>query len=363
MPTRILFVSHTATHKGSAVSLYQLMRNLDQSRYQPLAVYSKPGPMVERLQRENIPVWVLKKRGLFGLGLIREALALIRSQGVRLVHLNSAVPFCRYVGIAARLAGVPVVWHIREDPAGKRVRRLKPWIRLLANRILVVSAELARSFSYTGKALHIPNGVDLSMFHPDIDGKPFRQKYGLHETAFIFGVVGSIEERKGQLVFLEAAKPLVQQFPDMRLLIVGSGLQEEEQRITDYLAANPSLAGVVGRTGRLQNIPEVMAALDVVVLPSTWEGFPRAVIEALAAGCPVIATPVGDVPEIISDGEQGYLVPINAPEALSHAMARCMSEQHQLESMQQAALDRARKFSIQAHVDMVQACYEALLYG
>lgn len=361
MRIKILYVSHTPEHKGSALSLYHLLRNLDSSRYQPVAAFSKPGPLVRQLQEESIPAWVLRRRGLLGLGLIHEAYELIKRESIGLVHLNCAVPFCRYVGIAARLAGVPVVWHIREDPNGKRVRRLKVWIKMLAHRIVVVSLELAQSFSGSPKVVHIPNGVDLNAFTPDISGAEIRSRFGIPPQAFVFGVVGSIEPRKGQLFVMEAMNSLLPAHPEIWLLVAGSGLPEAEKDLALYLDEHPALKGVTTLAGRLSEMPEVMASLNVLILHSTWEGFPRVIIEAMAAGRPAISTPVGDVPEIMHDGVEGWLIPMNDMGALTAAMERCLADKDRLKRMGQSAAQTAQRYSIESHVKLVQEQYETLL--
>lgn len=361
MRIKVLYVSHTPEHKGSALSLYHLLRNLDSDRYQPVAAFSKPGPLVSQLQEESIPAWTLCRRGLFGLGLIHEAYGLIKRESINLVHLNCAVPFCRYVGIAARLAGVPIVWHIREDPNGKRVRRLKAWIKMLAHRIVVVSRELEQAFSGSPKVVHIPNGVDLKAFTPEVSGSEFRRRFGIPPHAFVFGVVGSIEPRKGQLLVLEAANSLLPAHSEIWLLIVGSGLPQAEKDLTQYLDGHPAIKNITTLTGRLSGMPEVMAALDVLVLHSTWEAFPRVVIEAMAAGRPVISTPVGDVPDIMDDGVEGWLIPINDMGALMAAMSRCLTDADRLKKMGQSAASAARRYSIESHVALVQEQYEKLL--
>lgn len=361
---RILYVSHTPERKGSAVSLHQLMRGLDRSRFAPVAAFSKPGPLVDALKTDGVPAHVLRRRGPLGLGLIREALTLIRSERIALVHLNSAVPFCRYVGIAAKLARVPVVWHVREDPRGKRVRRLKKWIRLLADRIFVVSSDLEAAFAPSPKVRKIFNGVDTTEFSPDVEGGEFRARFRIPADALVFGMVGSIEPRKGQLDFLRAASLLPLADDNVCLAIVGSGKADDERSVADYLAGNPAVAARTVCTGRLQDVSGAIAALDVLAIPSYWEGFPRALIEAMAAGKPAIASDVGEMPHIVRDGVTGWLVPCGDIERLADAMRGCLAERTRLAAMGNQARARAvAEFSLGAHVATVQGQYDELLRG
>lgn len=360
----ILYASHTPALKGSAVSLTQLVLGLDREVYRPTVVFSKHGPLVEQLKQAGVTAHVLVQKGWLGWRLIRDALAVIDSERIQIVHLNSAVPFCKYIGMAARLRRLPVLWHIREDPGGSRVRRLRKWIRRLSDRILVVSSELEDAFRGDGRVVKIYNGVNVRDFHPDKDGSEFRERYGIPGKAFAFGIVGTIEERKGTLAFLRAASRLVEEGRDAVFLVVGDGLPEDERRVRDLLKSQGGLDGRVVLTGRLANIPEVMAALDVLVIPSLWEGFPRSLIEAMASGTPAIATDVGEVPWMIEDGRSGFVIPREDPGALLHAMRGAMEDRETLESMGRLARAKAEAtYSLERHVQAVCAQYRELLPG
>lgn len=357
----ILYVSHTAALKGSAVSLAQLILGLDRARFEPTVVFSKPGYWLENLGERGVSCRVLRSRGLLGWRLVSEAKAVMDRAGVELVHLNSAVPFCKYVGIAARMRRTPVVWHIREDPLSKRVRSLRKWIRLLADRVLVVSSELERFFEGF-PVVKIFNGVDVDRFRPGLNGEGFRDRFGIPRAAFVFGVVGTIEERKGTLSFLGAAEVLARSDSDVRFAVIGDGMAEDVQSVRRYLSEHGPLASRVVLTGRLDDIPQVMAGLDVLVLPSLWEGFPRSLIEAMACGRVAIASDVGEIPFILEGGRCGMVVPRGDHRALVQAMARCLSDRAALNEMGRLARERvARELSLERHVGAIQNEYLELL--
>lgn len=359
---RILYVSHTPALKGSAVSLTQLALGLEPDAYRPTVVFSKPGTLVERLRESGVATCVLSRKGLLGRHLIRDSLRVIDEESIQLVHLNSAVPFCKYVGIAAKLRRLPVVWHIREDPEGERVRRLKKWIRRLSDRILVVSSELEMAFRGEGRVVKIFNGVNIDAFKPGNDGSPFRERFGIPGSAFVYGIVGTIEERKGTLEFLKAAERLLEQGLEAWFLVVGDGLPEAERQARDFVKGRRRLEERVVLTGRLAEIPEVMAALDVLVIPSLWEGFPRSLIEAMASGKPAIATDVGEVPWMLEDGRNGFLIPRADREALVRAMRGALEKRDELAELGlQARVKAEREYSMERHVAAVCRVYEELL--
>jgi glycosyltransferase involved in cell wall biosynthesis len=330
---------------------------LDPLEFRPVAAFSKPGFLVEDLAGRGIACEVLEERGLLGWRLVRQTLQLMRRESVDLVHLNSAVPFCKYVGIAARVRHVPVLWHIREDPRGKRVRSLKKWIRLLADRVIVVSSELEEAFR-TFPVVRIFNGVDVERFHPNRTGSAFRDRYGIPRDALLFGIVGTVEERKGTLLFLRAAEALLQAGSDAHFAVVGDGPEEAERAVADYLAQRPALASRMVLTGRLDDIPQVMAAIDVLVMPSLWEGFPRSLIEAMACGRAAIASDVGEIPYILEGGASGRLIPRGDLPALIQAMEDLGARKDSLPELGMRARERVMaEFTLERHVKLMQDEY------
>jgi glycosyltransferase involved in cell wall biosynthesis len=158
--------------------------------------------------------------------------------------------------------------------------------------------------------------VDTSRFHPGVSGGAVRKELGL--TGPVAGLVAMLRGSKGHRFFLEAAREVLQALPETRFLIVGDGIGYEDvkRRVREM-----GLEQAVIMTGFRTDIPEVMAALDVLVLPSTKsEGFPQAVAQALAVGTPVVATATGGIPELIRDGKTGRLVPPADPHALAEAI-------------------------------------------
>ena len=152
----------------------------------------------------------------------------------------------------------------------------------------------------------ISAGVDGERFHPGVSGKEVRKELGLG-AAPVVGLVANIRGSKGHNVFLEAARAVLARQPAARFLIVGDGVGfDEVSRRVREMGLDPS----VRLTGFRRDIPEVMAALDVLVLPSIRsEAIPQVIPQALAVGTPVVASTVGGSPELIRDGENGRLVP------------------------------------------------------
>jgi glycosyltransferase involved in cell wall biosynthesis len=192
----------------------------------------------------------------------------------------------------------------------------------LVDRVIAVS-EAARAFLVSSKGYDprkivvVPNGRDLSVFRPGVGGAAVRKELGLDRATPVVGVVGRLEPQKGHTYLLDAWPQVLAEFPDARLLVVGEGALREalaEQARATRIAESVIFAGF------RSDVPRVLDALDVLALPSLYEGMPLTAIEASAMAKPVVATAVDGTPEVIRDGRTGRLVPPADSAALGRAL-------------------------------------------
>lgn len=211
----------------------------------------------------------------------------------------------------------------------------------------------------------------LSIIHNGIDLRPFRQaippeqrhalraQMGAQDGDRLLGSVGLLWHIKGYHVLLPAFRRVLSHNPSARLVLVGAG----EQRVA--LGALAEQLGIAGRTtflGWRADVPRLLQALDLYVQPSLSEGLPMALLEASAAGLPIVATAVGGVPEIVMDGQTGLLVAPQDPEAMAEALVRLLSDPNLASTLSTNARDRARReFSAEAMAAKYMALYEELL--
>jgi glycosyltransferase involved in cell wall biosynthesis len=361
---RVLLASHHASRRGSAISLVELGIRLAEYGYEPVFVFSKHGTLVDDLIDRGYRVVQIKRAGLLRVATIREAFALIRELGISLVHVNSAVPFSKYIALAARLAGVPVVWHIREPVEDKRMTRQRRWIRWLANRIVVLTRQQASFFNAPDKTARVFNGVDLVCFRRQTERGEAKHTLGYTRDEFLFIQIGSIEHNKGQYRAVQALAQLLADLPHCRLLIVGAMIEPEELNAVEaFVATNPALKAAVRLYGETADVRPLIWAADCLLLPSLRESFPRTIMEAMAAGTPVIASAVGAVEDMVDNGVTGLLVPPDDVGALATAMrAMATTDLAGANSMatncEKAA---ARSFSMEAHMAAVTSIYDNLL--
>jgi teichuronic acid biosynthesis glycosyltransferase TuaC len=261
---------------------------------------------------------------------------------------------------AAREAGVPFLAGARgsdlrvRDAVSRRLTR--PVVRA-ARRLLVVSEDLGRvaaeQYGADPERIRaIPNGCDAALFRPG-DRQAARAALGLAQDAEVVLYVGRLVPEKGLRELVHATRGLLATRPRARVVLVGDGPLYAELAAT--LAAEPALPLQLAGSQAPAEVARWMVASDLVTLPSYSEGHPNVLVEALACGRPVVATPVGGIPEVV-DAASGLLVPARDADALADALAKALAQ-----DWDEAAL--ARRFSRdweQVARDTLLACEEAL---
>jgi glycosyltransferase involved in cell wall biosynthesis len=186
-----------------------------------------------------------------------------------------------------------------------------------------------------------------------------RRTFGVQAQGLLVGTVGRLHPQKGFASLLAAVARVRERLPAIRLLLVGGGAL---RRDLVARAEALGLAEVVIFAGSRGDVPEILAALDLFVLPSLWEGLPNAVLEAMAAGLPVVATAAGGTPEVVVDGETGLLVPPGDVTALAEAIERLLRDPGLRRKMGEAGRKRVEgHFTIEQTVAQTVALYETLL--
>jgi lipopolysaccharide/colanic/teichoic acid biosynthesis glycosyltransferase len=268
---------------------------------------------------------------------------LMKRERFDIVHVHT--PVAAVLGrLAARAARVPVVIYTAHgfyfhDGMSPRIRRLVIMLEKALGRVtdlvFTQSGEDAATALKEGicreeKLLCIGNGVDVGRFTSRAGPDGARGRLGLAEKDRVVGFVGRIVSEKGVLELIEAMPPVIRDIPAARLLVVGDTLASDrdggaKQAVSRLLGRN-GLGPQVVFTGLIENIPEVMSAIDVFVLPSHREGMPRTIIEAMASGKPVVATNIRGCREEVVPDSTGLLVPTKDPAALAEAITTILSD-------------------------------------
>ncbi|WP_337173671.1 glycosyltransferase [Paludisphaera sp.] len=349
---------------GAERAMTSLVLGLDRRRWAPLVVnLSAEGELAAVIRDAGIPVESLGlgrrslARGVAGLvaALRRHRPALAQSF---LFHANLLTK------LAAPAAGSP--WVLGGLRVAERQKRWHLTLDRLTGRMacgsVCVSGGVTR-FSVEQGGLDpdrltvIPNGVELSRFDvPPVD----RATLGVPGDAFLALAVGRLDVQKGLPDLLAAVGLAAGDAPGLRLAVVGDGplrgwLEAE-------IAARPGLSGRVRLLGRRDDVPALMRGADLLVHAAHWEGMPNVVLEAMAAGLPVVATAVEGVDELVAPGETGWIVPPRDPEALAGAIRRAAADREASRRLGAAGRRRAREaFSTARMVERYEALWAAVI--
>jgi glycosyltransferase involved in cell wall biosynthesis len=379
--TSVLTFLTALAEGGTERQVMNLVQHLDQRRFAVrFACFHRSDGYVAAVEALGAPISQYTIRRLYGVRVVREQWRLsreIRTEGVDIVHAYNfygnvfAVP-------AARLAGAPVVVaSIRgmDDlltPWQRRAQRLvcRAADCVLTNAEAIQQRLVARGYD-PRRITVIPNGIDVARFERRREaGLQFRHELGLPPEAPLVVLVTRLVPGKGIPDFLEAVRIVAAQVPDARFVVVGGGglVRDGRGGVRHYsrdmeaLAARLGLQGRVVFTGMRSDVPSVLSAATVSVLPSLSEGLPNAILESMAAGLPVVATRVGGTPEAVQDGVTGLLVPPRDPAALVAALRAVIEDRELAARLGQAAKRRVTEwFSLERMVRRTEQLYDWLL--
>jgi glycosyltransferase involved in cell wall biosynthesis len=203
----------------------------------------------------------------------------------------------------------------------------------------------------------VPNGRDLDAYR-DGSADGLRDEFDVPEHAPVVGTVGRLVERKGQFDLLRAWALVRESHPDAHLVVVGYG---PEREALEALASELGVTASVRFTGARDDIPAVLDLLDVFAFPSHWEGHPGALLEAMAAGLPIVASDISGNDELVVDHETGLLVPPRDPPALARGINTLLSDGERARTLGEAARTEAYdRFTLTAMVDRFERVYDSV---
>ncbi|MGH2456417.1 MAG: glycosyltransferase, partial [Candidatus Limnocylindria bacterium] len=358
---RVLQLLATGGSGGAQESYTGLLLRVDRARYEVRALSLSAGSAVQRLRRLGLEVEVLDEPD--DEAAVRELAAYLRRHEIDLVHAHMFR--AEVLGVRAALAaGTPVIVATVHS---SRVRSAGDVAALAAltpsmDRLIVPSAAIAAKVAAEGRGgasfAVIPNGVDLSRFDVPPPACGLRRQLGVPRDGVLVGVVARLEPEKGHRHLLEAWPLVVAEAPHTWLAIVGEGSEEAALRAA-ALALPARARERVSFTGRRDDVAAITAELDIAVLPSLREAQGISVLEAMARRRAVVASAVGGIPEVVTDGASGLLVPPGEPAALAAALVRLACSPDLRRRMGEAGhATVVERFSIDAQVRRIQALYD-----
>ena len=343
----ILHVMSRLPVGGVENQLLTVLRKYDRERVQPyVCCLSDKGEVGREIEQLGIEVFCLNKlRHRFDWTIVKDIYSLIKHKDVEIVrtHQYHANLYGRLAAIFARVSCTVASVHNIYTMDKKFHRRIiNKLLTGFTDKVIAVSeavkSDIVRYDSVPEEKVDvIYNGIDTGSFLR-ADGSKIRSEFGIPATVPVIGTVGRLSPQKGQKYLLEAIARAVKKHPHIVLLIVGNG------PINDELREYASTLGIKEHaifTGARKDIPVLLAAMDVFVFPSLWEGLGNALIEAMAAGKPIIASDLPPVREVINSHEVGILVPAADYREIASALERLLSDKELSNAMGEAARKRA----------------------
>jgi glycosyltransferase involved in cell wall biosynthesis len=365
---RILFVSTSTTVGGAEKTLFALATLVDHKRFQVVDVVSlKPeGHYARRLTDQGVPVESLSLEGKPSLSDAKRLAAIIERVRPDVVHavMYQAIQLARmakpHTSVAYKLVSSPRVNYRSRSLWTLLVDR---WLKE-RDDLLIAECEASRKFLLEklrykpAKVITIRNGVDLAGWPASkIDRQKKRMELRLGSGDVLVGALGRLDRQKGFSTLIEAMAALKD--TPLRCVILGDG---PERARLEALVRKHHLESFVWLLGEKDEIPSWLSAFDLYCLPSLWEGLPNALLEAMALGLPVVASDVDGVPEAVTSGKDGLLVPPAQPAALAAAL-----KSFAFDPAKRAALGAAAKatvnerFTLRRMIGEYERAYEDVL--
>ena len=351
---RILFISHGPLLYGAQRSLLAFLTGVNREIIEPFLLIPREGPLADEARKLDIPVIILPvnhwvafgdtakmnyfrrvTKVLYGLKKrVADIASVITQHDIDLVYTNTVTLI--EGALAARATKRPHLWHLREHVSGNKDLKaalsatlISKTIAALSDKIIMNSQSLGEGYKISlknNKVAVVYNGVDLNSFPLSNDNQHiFRQELGLGQSTKVISLIGSITPRKGLNTFIEMSSKLTSNFDDIAFIVAGDG----EARLTSELKAKVNQLGLSDRfhfVGWRTDVDSILRDTDLLVVSAEQEPFGRTVVEAMAAGVPVVSTRCGGPEEIIIDGETGFLVPANGADELASAAAKVLSD-------------------------------------
>jgi len=402
-PRRVLYVENGIGYGGAIICLRHLVRNLDRTRWEPMVVTGLGDAKYQDIANESrwkhIPDRRLdtvsaKRRladarwpdalpglrwlanqvlsraddvGNFLPSFLQTLWTVLRFRPA-LIHVNNE-PLCnRAAVLAGKLAGVPVVAHVRGDQQGSPMMHS---LFRLPDHFIAVSRWVSESIGRLGvperKRCYVYDGIELDKLDLAADGGAFRRRHGIAQEAFAVGLVGMLIPWKGQRLFLDAVERVATRMPDAVFVIVGAAPEEcryFEAELRER-AAQPPFAGRVVFTGHVSGMAEVYNGLDIVLSASTSpEPLGTMIIESMTMARPLLAPAHGGAVEMVEDGRTGLLFAPNDAGELAARILQLHADRELGRRLGAAAREEAlRRFAVAEHVRQVESVYGALLDG
>jgi glycosyltransferase involved in cell wall biosynthesis len=352
---------------GAEQVIYSIIENTDRLNYEAtvLCIDEPVGPFGNILRSKGYCVDSLRRNPGFDVSLIRLIRRYVMSKGIDVLHCHQYTPYVYGVlGAAFTQCRVIFTEHGRFYPDTKRRKRLivNPFLLYFTDYITAISEATREALvEYENiprnKIKVVYNGIDDSHFFSNPDYE-FKTSLGIPTKASILGTVARLDAIKNQKMMIKALNRVLEKFPNTYLIIVGDG---PERKNLEELASSLNLTSNIFFTGFKEDAYRFYQIMDIFLLTSFSEGTAMTLLEAMASRLPIIGTDVGGNPEIIKNGETGYIIPRDDDQFLAEVIERLLSDKSLRVKLGDAGRKRFEdKFQVEHMVTAYQNIYDEL---
>ena len=363
-PFRILHINTAQTWRGGEQQTFWLCQGLQQRGHEILLACQPDSALHRRALSAGIGVYPVDMRGEWDLWAVRDLVGVFRRNGTEIVHFHTA--HAHTLGLlAAQVAKVPIRVLTRRVNVHIHKHLLNRWKYGPGLTAIIAISEGIRSVLIEDglapeRVTTIRSGIHFQRIENIGDGSYLRDEFAISEDTLVIGTVGALGPYKDHHNFLEAAVIVKRSVPNTRFLVVGDGeLRKELERYS----ASRGLSEDVLFTGFRKDVLEITKIFDIFVLCSYLEGMGTAILDAMALEKPIVATQVGGIPEIVLQGENGFLVPPRDPNKLAEAILKLANEPSLRYKMGSYSREHVRNFDVKKTIDQTEAMYSKLVFS
>jgi L-malate glycosyltransferase len=381
---KILFYNHTSEVSGAERVLLLILARLTRERFEPVLVCPAEGELQKQAKAVGVDCESVEQlqarftwrvdRLLCYLASFISVIGKVRERVIKyqpeLIHANS-LRAGLVISAATIGLGIPIVWHVHDllpkHPLSTIIRffvLLFPPFRIVAVSQVAgdrFRGDMLRLFSRRVTVAVIHNSVDVERLANVKKDKAIRKELRLRNSDPLIGIVGNLSAGKGQLELIAAYAEVLKRIPDAALLIVGSSIFNREEGYPEQLRLQAKTLRVGERVrflGQRNDVPAILRSLDLLVLNSKSEAFPLVALEGLACEVPVLSTSVGGVPELITHGETGWLIPAGDQHKLVDAIVSLLEQPELRRGLAVNGRQRVEKnFTVNKFITRLEALY------
>jgi len=362
---KVLEVIRQGQIGGGESHLLDLVYYLDKTRYQPICLSFTGGEMINRFEEKGIKCYVIESQSPFDLNVQKRVKAVMKEEKIDIVHAHGSRAASNVL-FPAKSLHIPIIYTVHgwsfHDDQNAIIKTLRGWseklICHLSNTVICVSnsnADTGRQVFGLKSVTVIENGINLDIFDRNRTFEDRRAGFHFSKDDFIVGFIARTTKQKNPLLFLEALKKAHEKNPVVKGLFVGEGDMDSE---VDAYIQNGNMKSYLYRSPFRTDVPELLNSIDVYCLPSLWEGLSIALLEAMAMGKAIIATPTDGTKELLTNRENGLVVDFNNQQQLVDAILELHDNKALFEKCSKnATLLVQQRFNAQRVADSVMEIY------